>query len=258
MPPLHTHRLGEFLAEVSNWRYDDFSRAEKDEINYSTADSIVFALIRACVMENLASIKLAINRIDGKLVTPVQIVYPKVYFIYPQASSVDAAPIGYVPPVAISEPETITSTEVSVVVDSEEGNILPTLGLRQTLNRMIDYKRSIPKDIIAMALKVDLAVAGKAPMPPDEEIPLVKSVIAAHLISMAQNRNVDSLYEIFDNIDGKLVETIEIVGEDIYLTNYSLVAPYGSVKNSEGLYQIEATEARRLWEQKLGGTLDGD
>lgn len=252
MPKLHERRLGNFLAEVANWRYDEFSRAENDEINYTTADAIVFSLVRACVMENLAAIKLAINRIDGRLVTPVQIVYPKVFFVYPLATGVAPEPKDQV---LLEEPEPTTAL---VPVALEDATLLPTLGLRQTLDKMVDYQRSIPRQIIAAALKVDLFVAGKGAEPPVGDIPLVKSVIAAHLISMAQNRNVDSLYEVFDSLDGKLVETIEIVGEDIYLSQYNKVAPFGSTLNDDGVYEIEASKTRDLWRTKLGGGEDGN
>jgi hypothetical protein len=39
--------------------------------------------------------------------------------------------------------------------------------------------------------------------------------VAAHLLILAQKRNIDALTEVFDQIDGKLAEVLQILGEDI-------------------------------------------
>jgi hypothetical protein len=90
-----------------------------------------------------------------------------------------------------------------------------------------------------------------------EEIPMVKSVVAAHLLHLAQQRNVDALNEVFDQIDGKLVETIQILGEDIFITTYSLTAPDGAYLNKDGVLQLEATQAQNMWAEKLSKTVGG-
>ena len=86
----------------------------------------------------------------------------------------------------------------------------------------------------------------------DEKVPMVKSVICANLMILANEKhNFDAITEIFDQIDGKLVETIQLLG-DMYLTSYALEAPYNAVKNKDGIYQIEQPIITDLWAQKLG------
>lgn len=261
--PLSERKLSEFLSEVANWRWDDFVRAEKDEANYSTADAIVFALIRACAMEKMEAIKLSINRLDGKLPTPVKVVYPKAYYLFPYAKSVELeAPKS---PESASTPqleaEVISDSpdtaELTISDNSIKGepvdNELPTLTFRQTLSRMVDYPRDVPKKIVQAAIATHRMIDGTGPVIEDRYIPLVKSVVAAHLIQMAKRRDIDALYEVFDSIDGKLTETLQVVGEDIYLTSYSTTAPFGAELNKDGVYQIEARETERRWVEKLGG-----
>lgn len=252
-------KLGEFLHEASNWDWEEFVRAEKDP-KYTTNQSIVFALIRACAMQEMNAIKLAINRLDGKLKTPLRIEMPKVYFLYPNAQALttgpqpttglntphhpDPTPLPTLAEGEIIPPEKIESTEVS-----EEEINLPSLSIRETLQKMADYPRELPQAIIDLALQTDQWVRGKASKP--DEIPRVKSVVAANLLILGQKRNMDAMYEIFDNIDGKLVETIQVLGEDIYITSYASDAPEGALPNKDGVLQLEATQTQEVWADKL-------
>jgi hypothetical protein len=88
------------------------------------------------------------------------------------------------------------------------------------------------------------------PKPPDD--PMVKSVVAAHLLLMAQNRSIDALGEVFDSIDGKLAETFQVLGEDLYITNYSYIVPDGAYLNEDGILQAEALTSQDMWATKLG------
>lgn len=247
MQQLSERRLGAFLLEVSNWRWDEFSLAEKDEEHYSTADAIVFSLVRACAMEKLEAIKLAINRLDGKLATPIQVVYPKVYFLFPNATEVEVSPVQNTP--LLEEPESFEETAVTVAEDDPA--ILPTLGIRQTLDKMIGYPRSVPAKIVESARVIDQLIAKDEPLPSGEHIPMVKSVVAAHLLEMGKRRDIDALYEIFESIDGKLTETIHVLGDDMEIISYLKKAPVGAVKNEHGVYQIEAKQVMQSWQEKL-------
>lgn len=238
---MSTGKLGEFLREVSNWDWEEFVRAETDG-KYTTNQSVIFSLVRACAMQKMDAIRLSLNRLDGKLKTPVKIEYPKVYYLYPNARVA-----------AQAEP---TANEVVKIApppppaeEPEEEDDLPSMGLRETLRKMADFPRSLPEAIIQLAEETHQYVQGNGPRP--NEVPKVKSVIAAHLLTMAQRRNMDALYEIFDAIDGKLVETLQILGEDIYITSYASVAPSGAQANKDGILQLEATQAQDLWAQKL-------
>lgn len=247
-------KLGAFLAEVANWKWDEFARSEKDP-QYSTNQAIIFALVRACSMEKLDAIKLSLNRLDGKLKTPVKIEFPKIFYLFPNAKPVeptkklmDEGDIGQDIEILegdIEVPATVPEPE------PQKGD-LPSMGLRETLSRMSDFPRNVPEAIIKRAQLAEQHVRGQIPRPPDDEIPLVKSVVAAHLLKMAQDRNMEAITEVFDQIDGKLLETIQVIGEDIYISDYSLLAPEGAYLNKDGIMQIEATQAQNLWAQKLG------
>jgi hypothetical protein len=69
---------------------------------------------------------------------------------------------------------------------------------------------------------------------------------------MAQNRSIDALGEVFDSIDGKLAETFQVLGEDLYITNYGFMAPDNAYVNEDGVMQVEAMKSQDMWAQKLG------
>lgn len=258
------NKLGAFLGEVANWDWEAFCRAENDP-QYTSNQALIFALVRACVMQKMAAIQLALGRLDGKLKTPVRIETPKVYYLFPRAT-VDKPVeygdkpgiVGKLEGVAIAEEKNLLTGEIIEHKSSSENPDEPDLKeltLRQTITRMSDYPREVPDAIIAFAEATQIWLQGNGPEP--EEKPMVKSVVAAHLLRMAQNRNIDALNEVFDQIDGKLVETIQLLGEDIYITSYSLTAPGGAYLNADGVLQVEASAAQDLWAQKLKGGKNG-
>lgn len=250
-------KLAKFLREASNWRWDEFWRAERDK-QFTTNQAIIFALIRACAMEKMEAIKIALNRIDGKLKTPVRVEMPKVYYLYPYAQLPDTPePASPLPAGSPDEPGEVLEGELlpaPIHHDStNEPKDLPSMGLRETLAEMSDYPRELPDQIIKLAEETEAWLRNHGPKP--DEIPMVKSVVAAHLLIMAQKRNIDALTEVFDQIDGKLVETIQVLGPDggdIYITMYATTAPPGAKLNSDGVLQIEATQTQETWANKLG------
>lgn len=258
-------KLTDFMREAFNWRWDEFALAEVNE-DFTSNEAVVFAVIRAATMQKIDAVRIALNRLDGKLKTPVQIEYPKVYRVFPYATEIEGqGPIEQKSPDFLQvtdDPNTVN--EVRAIVSGEllPPKQLPTpeagvdleeelmaLSLRQTLAQMGDYPRMVPKGLVKLAEQVDNAVRKGTPMP--DEIPHVKSVVAAHLLLMAQRRNIDALYETFDQIEGKLVETLQLVGEDITLISYSTVAPAGATLNADGVLQIEASETQNTWAEKL-------
>lgn len=251
-------KLAKFLREVSNWQWDEFVRAEKN-LQYSSNQAIILALIRSCAMQNLPAIKTALNRLDGKLKTPVRIEMPKVFYLYPNATLPEPT---YEPlienPTTVEQAEKIVEGELMPMpqpAPSENAEKtekdLPSMGLRETLTEMGDYPRELPEAIIQLAEQTHQWVQKHAEKP--DEIPMVKSVVAANLLVMAQKRNIDALTEVFDQIDGKLVETIQILGEDIYIEIYSSTAPPEAKLNADGIYQLEAKMSQDTWAEKLGG-----
>lgn len=249
-------KLGDFLREVSNWSWEEFWHAERDK-TYSSNEAIVFTLLRACAGEDLKAIRLSLNRMDGKLKTPVILEAPKIFFTYPFATAVGGGPAT----VGIDNGEP-GDTEVAIegtvsthVVEEPEPteDDLPSMSLRETLTKMSDYTRDTPEAIVKVAQLTEEWLRGQGQRPAN--IPRVKSVVAAHLLVMAQNKNIDALTEVFDQIDGKLAETIQLIGEDIYISSYAAIAPEGAVKNEQGIYQIEAPAAQNIWANKLGGVV---
>jgi hypothetical protein len=259
-------KLATFLREVSSWTWEEFVIAEHND-KYTSNQAIIFALIRSCAMQKLPAIKVAISRLDGKLVTPIKIEYPKVFYLYPHASPQEKEA-----PADIEHPMTVERAEA--IVEGIEGELmpvpqpieqdekkkkkaernLPSMSFRETLTEMSDYPRSLPQQIVDLALQTEQALRQQAERP--DEIPMVKSVVAAHLLIMAQSRNLDAMGEVFDQIDGKLVETIKILGEDIYLTMFGTEAPPGAKLNDDGIYQIEGTISQNIWAEKLGKAME--
>lgn len=254
----HDKKMGAFLREVSNWDWEEFFRAEHDD-QYTSNEAIIFSLIRSCAMQKMEAIKMSLNRLDGKLKTPVIIEYPKIFYLFPNAkiSGADREQVGASRSRSGASREQIVSGELIAappLPDPEvEVNDLPSLSLRETLTKMADYPRELPMALIERAQEVERAVNNNRPMPDD--VPKVKSVVAAHLLVMAANRNLGALNEVFDQIDGKLAETIQILGDDIFITNYSTVAPDGAVVNDDGVLQLQAEAAQSLWAEKLGRDL---
>lgn len=254
---MSAEKLGKFLKEVSNWDWQEFCKAEHDK-TYTSNQAMIFALVRSCAMQQMGAIKMSLNRLDGKLKTPIKIEYPKIYYLYPNAKlrggtngpnktiTSGDSPVVDRGNSSVQEPtNTITVKEVPT-----EDADLPSLSLRETLTKMSDYPRELPEAIVATALQTEQAMKGQGKLP--GEIPKVKSVVAAHLLILAQNRDIDALSEVFDQIDGKLAETLQIVGEDLYITSYASEAPEGAVVNKNGVLEIEATKAQDLWALKLG------
>ena len=240
-------KLGNFLREVIDWQWDDFCRAEKDE-QYTSAQSSVFALVRAASDGKLQAIKLSIARIDGNVKTPIKVEYPSAYITFPYAKSRALPPVQPEAVAALPDPDPAPLPEEEAYPELEESqDTLVTLTLRETLKKMADAPRGIPLLIQDQKKRVE-----RGEYLGDQTVPMVKSVICANLMILANEKhNFDAITEIFDQIDGKLVETIKLMG-DMYLTSYALEAPHNAVKNKDGIYQIEQPIITDLWAQKLG------
>lgn len=246
-------KLGEFLKEVINWQWDKFCRAEKDP-NYKGYEAAVFSLVRTSAEANLSAIKLAINRVDGKIETPVKVIYPKVFFLYPQAERVALPSSEHSELKQLAHPDSLPN-DPPPDVPEEEPVSAATMTLRQTLRKLADHERIVTQLILKRKEEVEQQLKDKEKVEDGDDaetkVPLVKSVIAANLLNLAEKNNFEAISEIFDQIDGKLVETIRFLGDDLYLTQYALEAPHGAKKNKDGVYMLEAKEVADLWKQKL-------
>ena len=245
-------KLGGFLREVIDWQWDEFCKAELD-LTYKGYEGAILSLVRVCSEGKLGAIKTAIARVDGNVETPIKVEYPKVFILFPHAKTVALGPPAPDGPTALlTTPETFDTLEEEPAEPEEEQVHLATMSLRETLSKMAEAPRSVTRAILqrkqeteqAIDKGVDLSEQGK-------NIPLVKSVIAANLLKLAEGGRFEAITEVFDQIDGKLVETIRILGEDMYLSSYVLEAPHGAKQNKEGVYYIEAPQISDAWKAKF-------
>lgn len=240
-------KLTPFFKQVIELRWSEFVDMEAGD-THTSAQAVVFAIVRACAKGKLPAIKESLNRIDGKLQEQIEVEYPKFYVSYPYAKELSA---GAVTPEgkAISFPVVIGSDEPDPMAP------LVTGSLRDTLNRMSDAPKAIVQQILDGAADVDQRASYASEFPPIND-PLVKSVIVAGLLKMAHNGSLGAIFEVFDNLDGKLVDTIKIMGDDVHLTSYDTIAPAGAVK-VDGVYQIEADNTSNSWATSLARNYKG-
>lgn len=241
-------KLTPFFKEVIEKRWSEFYKMEQSE-EHTSAQAVVLAIIRACAKGKLPAIKESLNRIDGKLQEQIEVEYPKFYITYPHATALGA---GAVTPKGkqISHPVVTGSTEP----DPEAP--LVTGSLRDTLNRMSDQPKFLVQKILDAAADVETKQGYASDHEPLND-PLVKSVIVAGLLKMAHNGSLSAIFEVFDNLDGKLVDKIKILGDDVYLTSYDTLAPKGAEKNKDGVYQIEADNTTSAWAVSLKRKYEG-
>jgi hypothetical protein len=231
-------KLTPFFKEVIEKRWSEFAKMEHDDSSHTSAQAVVFAIVRACAKGKLPAIKESLNRIDGKLQEQIEVEYPKFYIQYPHAKEIASAGAS-------------TQKSLAAPADIEPENPdleapLVTGSLRDTLNRMADAPKVLVDTILKAADDVDARKSYDSDVDPIND-PLVKSVIVAGLLKMAHNGSLSAIFEVFDNLDGKLVDKIKVLGEDVYLTNYDEIAPAGATKNKDGIYEIQADNTTSSW-----------
>lgn len=244
-------KLGSFLKDVTDWTWDEFCKAEQDA-GYTGLEGAVLALIRQCSDGKLGAIKMAIDRIDGKVETPIKVEYPKVFILFPEAERAALSPPQPgSPQAALSPPENFDAVTEDPAEPEEDKAHVATMSLRDTLLKMADSPRKVPHLIHKRKKEVEAAVRDEESLEGDKSIPLVRSVVAANLLLLADGGKFEAIQEVFDQIDGKLVETIRVLGEDMYLNSYLLEAPYGAKKNKDGVYYLEAPQISDTWKAKF-------
>lgn len=233
-------KLTPFFKELLEKRWSEFVQQEKDE-SYTSSQAVVFSLIRACAKGKLPAIKQALDRIDGKVAIEIEVEYPKFYFTYPYATSVAGLPAGKT-----------TTKKVAKAEDEEELPDEPvTNSLRDTLKRMSEQ----PRSLVGLIMETSKAIDKLTPYDdPPQSDPLVKSVIVAGLLQLAHNGSLGAIFEILDQIDGRVADKIKLLGGDVHLSRMDEIAPAGAVKNAEGIYQIEADNTTNAWAASLERT----
>lgn len=230
-------RLGDLFREVVDLSWSEFREREQDGTITNEADS-VYKLVRATRRKRggLRATREAINRLDGKVAEQIEVEYPKFYFIFPNASS------------SLGEKEDTHSVtpgdeEVLPAVVEEEREP-PTGSVRAMVEKMLTREKNIPAGIMQAADQIDAHGFS------DLGNPKVSAVIAAGLFNMTDS-NPAAIYEIFEQIDGKVAEKYKVIGDDIYITKYDEIAPVGAYVNDKGMWQVEIPNVTSTWAMKL-------
>lgn len=217
------------FEELIHLEWHDFCELEKSKAA-SVDDVVLCSLIRSCAdTDDIASIKMAFDRLDGLQETPIEIKVPKFYIRYTKAKEIEGG-----------ETKQIEAPEAAK--KDEPSNYDPaTAKLRETLKEM----RSMPRDVIRVVRlykrRIEKGVAV-------DHHPMVKSVIVANLLKHVGKGRFRAIELVFDQIDGKLTRTIRLLGgQDMYVDdNLTLVAPAGS-ELQDGVYVREDPMMKAAW-----------
>lgn len=217
------------FEELIHMTWSEFFALEHNK-SASVDDGVLCSLIRICAdTDDIAAAKLAFDRVDGLLTTPLEIKVPKFYIRYTKAKEI--------------EPGAKQIEAADKAKADEKTKYDPaTAKLRETLREM----RGMPQDVIRV-------VAGyKKKIDKGQEVkhdPLVKSVIVANLLKNVRKGRFRAIELVFDQIDGKLTRTITLLGgDDVYIDDYNtLVAPAHAVLDENGVYVAENKIMTAAW-----------
>jgi hypothetical protein len=245
-------RLTDGFRNILEFRWSQFVEMEQS-LDGTNFESIITAIARAGQKGNLRAIQTALDRLDGKIATEIEVEMPKFYFLYPYATkTVDDASIIDVPdkvqPFIDSGEGGYVDIPQGAPADIEEHEAaeeeLPTGSLRIVLEKMLHSPKSLVTDILAVAKLVDDGDTKRGD-------PMVKSVIVAGLMKLVHEGKMSAVFEVFDQIDGKVAEKFKVLGNDVYVKRFDTIAPAGAVKNEEGIYQLVAEDMTNFWVAKL-------
>lgn len=217
------------FEEIIHMTWTDFVTLEHDK-SASVDDGVLCSLVRICAdTDDIAASKLAFDRVDGLLETPMEIKVPKFYTRYVKAKEIEAGQK------AISAPESSKKDKAS---DYDPA----TAKLRETLREM----RGMPQDVIRVVRGYKKRIDdGKE----SKHDPMVKSVIVANLLRNVHRGRFRAIELVFDQIDGKLTRTITLLGgDDVYVDDYTtLVAPAYATLDESGCYVAENKLMTAAW-----------
>lgn len=230
-------RITEGFRAILELKWSDFRKLEVDP-NQSNFNSVITAFVRACLKGNLRAIQVALDRVDGPIANEIEVEYPQFYTLYPNATLV--ADDSKIIDIVEFEPD----HNRDVIVIPAEPEELPTGSLRVVLDKMMDSPKQTVTNIIGWVGLVDNGDTSMGD-------PRVKSVIIAGMMQLVYSGRVNAIFEIMNQIDGKIHEKYKILGSDVFIYNYGTIAPAGSVKNSDGIYQITADNTTNAWVARL-------
>lgn len=224
------------LRHLVNSRFDVFLETEKNP-NITSAEKVAVSLFRSIFSHNPRSIRTAINRLDGLLPKQVELLLPKVFYLYPNA------PVSDNP--NLKKPQDVVVVEEKPI---QHNRNIPDMSIREATQELSSLPFSLVESIIKDAAATSNWFNGTGPQP--KRVPYMKSVLAAHIVEMASKGMPDVVEDFFDSVDGRLTETIK-VGDDIYLTSYATTAPEDALPNDDGVMMIEATKVADMWGKAL-------
>ncbi len=217
------------FEEIIHMNWTDFVFLEHDK-SASVDDGVLCSLVRVCAdTDDIAAIKLAFDRIDGLLTTPIEVKVPKFYTRYTKATEIEPGAKALTAP-GDSEKEKASTYDPA------------TAKLRETLREM----RAMPQDVIRVVRLYKKHIdQGK----PSKHDPMVKSVIVANLLRNVRRGRYRAIELVFDQIDGKLTRTITLLGgDDVYIDDViTTVAPANSIKDDKGFYIAENKIMTAAW-----------
>lgn len=230
--------LTERFREMLEWHWSDFVKSERDE-TATNFEAVLVSIIRACSKGDLRSIKTSLDRMDGKIAEEIQVEYPQFYLLYPNATEVADDPSPGAGSQALP-----SAPDEEPPAEQESYSELPTGSVRAVLERMLDSPKTVVAAILTAAETVDKGSTIKGD-------PLVKSVLVAGLMNLVHKGRMSAVFEVFNQIDGKVADKVKLLGEDVYLYRYDTVAPAGAIKNSDGVYQVAADNITDSWVLRL-------
>lgn len=222
--------LKDRFIELIHMTWGEFVALEQDK-SASVDDAVLCSLVRICTdTDDIAATKLAFDRIDGLLETPIEIKVPKFYTRYVKAKEIEPSAK------AISAPQDGNDKHKASDYDPA------TAKLRETLREM----RSMPQDVIRVVRLYKRRIENGKTM---KQEPKVKSVIVANLLRNVGRGRYRAIELVFDQLDGKLARTITLLGgEDVYVDDYlTLIAPAQSILDDKGIYICENQIMTTAW-----------
>lgn len=217
------------FEEMIHMTWSNFVLLEKDK-SASIDDGVLCSLIRICAdTDDIAAAKLAFDRVDGLLETPIEIKVPKFYTRYVKATEIEPGVK------ALAAPGDAEKAKAS---DYDPA----TAKLRETLREM----RSMPQDVIRLIRLCKKHIdEGKT----ERHDPMVKSVIVGNLLRNVKRGRYRAIELVFDQIDGKLTRTITLLGgEDVYVDDpVTTMAPANAIKDEKGYYIAEDKIMTAAW-----------
>lgn len=226
------------FRKIINLHYGDY--LIKRDSDTSSDWDLLASIVEVCNDGDMNGIKLAFDRIEGIQATPLKFDVPKFYIRYTNATS--KLELG---PGVENEQRTITSSKLMTAEDAQKE--IETMGLRKVLGVMRHMPKTLPYAIkleaesLERKHKTGVNVAGMGQ--------LVKTIMVAGLLRMAQNGNSRAIGMVFDQIEGKLMRVITLLnGEDVYVDNViDTVAPAHAIQDENGIWVADDKKMEMIW-----------